>query len=81
MKPQVFAPKGPGVRRAVTQGAALWDADHILAVSQGGGGCGLSGTRTLCARCHKGETKDLRRNLAQGLRAGQLTIWDFMVEP
>ena len=39
-------------RRAVLEGAALWDADHITAVSQGGGGCGLSGMRTLCAPCH-----------------------------
>ena len=67
-------------RRAVLEGAALWDADHISAVSQGGGGCGLSGMRTLCAPCHKGQTRDLRRALAQGLIPGQMTIWDFMTD-
>ena len=66
--------------QAVQKGAALWDADHIVAVSQGGGGCGLSGMRTLCAPCHKGQTRDLRRALAQGLIPGQMTIWDFMTE-
>jgi hypothetical protein len=31
----------------------LWDADHILPVSQGGGECDLSNMRTLCLQCHR----------------------------
>lgn len=33
-----------------------WDADHIIPVSEGGGGCGLSNYQTLCIRCHKIKT-------------------------
>ena len=31
-----------------------WEADHIVAVLEGGGGCGLDGFQTLCWECHKG---------------------------
>lgn len=31
---------------------ALWQADHIVAVSEGGGECDLSNFRTLCTVCH-----------------------------
>jgi hypothetical protein len=34
-------------------GGGLWDADHILAVKDGGGMCGLDNMRTLCIPCHK----------------------------
>ena len=34
-------------------GGGLWDADHILAVKDGGGLCGLENMRTLCIPCHK----------------------------
>ena len=34
-------------------GGGLWDADHILAVKDGGGMCGLENMRTLCIPCHK----------------------------
>lgn len=47
-----------GVRRH------LWDADHVLPVSQGGGGCDLSNMRTLCLKCHGNETAALRKRLA-----------------
>lgn len=40
-------------------GGGLWDADHILAVKDGGGQCGLENIRTLCIKCHKGVTKEL----------------------
>lgn len=33
-----------------------WEADHIVPVSEGGGGCGIDGYRTLCIECHHGET-------------------------
>ena len=40
-------------------GGGLWDADHIIAVKDGGGLCGLENMRTLCIKCHKHETKKL----------------------
>lgn len=45
----------------------LWEADHIIPVSEGGGGCGLDNLRTLCGDCHKQETKLLRSRLAAKL--------------
>jgi len=39
---------------------SLWDADHILPVSQGGGECDLANLRTLCLRCHRSATHQLR---------------------
>lgn len=43
----------------------LWDADHIIPVAEGGGGCGLDNYRTLCRRCHKNETAALAARLAR----------------
>jgi 5-methylcytosine-specific restriction protein A len=31
----------------------LWQMDHIVPVSSGGGACGLDNLRTLCVWCHK----------------------------
>jgi 5-methylcytosine-specific restriction endonuclease McrA len=42
---------------------ALWQADHIIPVAEGGGACGLDNLRTLCWRCHPRETGALRRRL------------------
>lgn len=39
-----------------------WEADHILSVSEGGGGCGLDNYQTLCNECHKAKTKLLYLN-------------------
>lgn len=39
---------------------SLWDADHILPVSEGGGECDLSNMRTLCLKCHRAYTAQLR---------------------
>ncbi|HUW14746.1 MAG TPA: HNH endonuclease signature motif containing protein [Anaerolineae bacterium] len=41
-----------------------WHADHIVPVVDGGGACGLDNLRTLCWRCHRSETRKLRRRLA-----------------
>jgi 5-methylcytosine-specific restriction endonuclease McrA len=38
---------------------ALWQADHILEVVNGGGKCGLENIQTLCIPCHKAKTKRL----------------------
>ena len=41
----------------------FWQADHILAVSEGGGSCGLENLRTLCVPCHATETQKLQGRL------------------
>jgi len=43
---------------------SLWDADHIIPVSEGGGESDLSNFTTLCKTCHKIKSKeDLRRRM------------------
>jgi len=42
---------------------SLWEGDHILPVSEGGGCCGLENMRTLCFHCHRLETARLRKRL------------------
>lgn len=44
---------------------SLWDADHILAVAEGGGECDLENIRTLCLRCHRKATLELRERLVR----------------
>jgi 5-methylcytosine-specific restriction endonuclease McrA len=39
---------------------SLWDADHIVPVVEGGGECDLDNLRTLCLRCHREATAELR---------------------
>lgn len=34
-----------------------WEADHIIAVAEGGGACGLENLQTLCYRCHRVKTR------------------------
>ncbi len=44
---------------------SFWDADHILPVAQGGGGCDLDNFQTLCVWCHREKTASAaRRNHA-----------------
>lgn len=43
-------------------GGGLWDADHTIAVINGGGLCGMDNIRTLCIACHKSATKSLIQN-------------------
>jgi 5-methylcytosine-specific restriction protein A len=45
--------------------AALWEADHVIPVAEGGGGCGLDNYRTLCIACHRGETAGLATRRAE----------------
>ncbi|HZP06162.1 MAG TPA: HNH endonuclease [Terracidiphilus sp.] len=42
---------------------SLWDADHIVPVSEGGGQCDLANMRTLCLRCHRVATAELRERI------------------
>ncbi len=42
---------------------SLWDADHIVAVAEGGGECDLDNLRTLCLQCHRAHTAALRVRL------------------
>jgi 5-methylcytosine-specific restriction endonuclease McrA len=41
----------------------FWQADHELAVAEGGGGTGLDNLRTLCTPCHGVETEKLLSRL------------------
>lgn len=53
---QSLAPAFTGAAAARLASAAAaghaWQADHTLAVHDGGGGCGLANLRTLCVPCH-----------------------------
>jgi 5-methylcytosine-specific restriction protein A len=51
---------------------SLWDADHILAVAEGGGECDLDNIRTLCLRCHRSVTAQLRERIRQARVSGVL---------
>lgn len=42
----------------------LWERDHIVAVAEGGGGCGLDNYQTLCIPCHRAKTGAMRTRLA-----------------
>ena len=38
-----------------------WEADHIIPVAEGGGGCTLENFQTLCYDCHKRKTGEQAR--------------------
>ncbi len=44
---------------------SLWDADHIVPVAEGGGECDLSNMQTLCLKCHRISTAELRARLSK----------------
>lgn len=48
----------------ISQRRTMWDADHVVPVVEGGGGCGLDGYRTLCIWCHRAETDALAKRRA-----------------
>jgi len=37
-----------------------WEVDHVQAVVEGGGSCGLDNLRTLCWECHRKVTRELQ---------------------
>lgn len=66
---------------APTEGQ-FWQADHILAVSEGGGECGIDNYRTLCTPCHQEETNKLRSRLKLAPHAqGTHDIRSFFQSP
>ncbi len=54
---KAWADWGPQSRKS------LWDADHIVPVAEGGGECDLSNMRTLCLKCHRTATAELKKRL------------------
>jgi 5-methylcytosine-specific restriction endonuclease McrA len=46
----------------------LWDIDHIVPVSEGGGAVGLDGLRTVCLKCHRQVTRELMARLREKRR-------------
>lgn len=46
----------------------LWEMDHTVPVVEGGGSCGLDNLRTLCWRCHKSVTAELRKRRTKGAK-------------
>jgi 5-methylcytosine-specific restriction endonuclease McrA len=52
---------------------SLWDADHILPVAEGGGECDLQNIRTLCLKCHRVVTAELRSRLLEQRRLARMT--------
>lgn len=57
------------LRRALMLRYHLWEADHIVPKSEGGGYCTLDNLRTLCKACHAAETGRLRKRLNERKRA------------
>lgn len=49
-----------GFRPGAALRKSLWDADHIVPVVEGGGECDLQNIRTLCLKCHRVATAQLR---------------------
>ena len=67
----VFAPHariGTSTRYPRPSKGSFWQADHIVAVSEGGGSCGLSNFRTLCVPCHAAVTASQSASRAAGRR-------------
>lgn len=56
--------KSLGLSAHASHRKSWWDADHIVAVAEGGGECGLENYRTLCIPCHLRVTRELQRRLA-----------------
>jgi len=61
----------PRKRRARGSGD-LWQADHIVPVTEGGGECDLSNFRTLCTACHRKVTNELHGRLSDARKAEKI---------
>ena len=59
---------GAGHRWAGTLNTHLWEANHIIPVVHGGGGCGLENLETLCRVCHTKDTGALAGKRAKTKR-------------
>lgn len=53
----------------------LWEADHIVPVVEGGGGCELENYRTLCLPCHRRETRALASRRAEARRLAKMSLF------
>ena len=58
-----------GLRAGRSMRKSLWDADHIIPVVEGGGECDLENIRTLCLKCHRVATAQLRQKRLGASRA------------
>jgi len=63
-----------GLRPGSAARKSLWDADHIIPVIEGGGECDLENIRTLCLKCHRIVTAQLRRKRLVANRASVSNI-------
>ena len=64
------SPRERAARRRWRLARPRWEADHITAVADGGGECGLENYRLLCRPCHLSVTLTWRRE--RGARATAL---------
>jgi len=53
---------------------SLWDADHVIPVIEGGGECDLSNMRTLCLKCHRKHTTELRERMRKAQKSDRTII-------
>ena len=63
LAPQFTRAQTDKLARDAYEGSA-WEADHILAVKDGGGECTVDNMRTLCRRCHAQNTKEQHKRWA-----------------
>ena len=62
------------IKGFINRNQSFWDADHIVPVKDGGGGCGLEGMRTLCAACHYKITRSQKNNYYEN-NNNQILLW------
>jgi 5-methylcytosine-specific restriction endonuclease McrA len=51
-----------------------WDADHIVAVKDGGGACGVGNVQTLCVWCHRKKTGEQRGQNVNWMLPGAVLV-------
>ena len=66
-----------------TPGRSLWEADHILEVADGGGGCSLTNLATRCVWCHRAKSALSRKRRAEARRVVQpdAEFFDRVTQP